>query len=75
MAKYEYKNGLTVRITRASSIESEEWYKNFETIEELMEFVQDNGSCILTPPKPQAWGREVPYYAKWELLIYDDWIE
>lgn len=73
-AKYIYPNGLTARITRTSNYE-DKYKKNFSSIEELMEFVQENGACVIAPPKPKAWGVEDPYYKEWEIEIYDDWRE
>lgn len=74
--KYIYSNGMTAKIVRTSdSLSDEEHIKNFGSLEELMEFIQDQGKCIIFPPKDKRWAAIDPDYKLWKIEIYDDWRE
>lgn len=42
--------------------------KGFSSLQELLEFVNEQGECILIPPDPYV-------KKEWELEIYDDYRE
>lgn len=74
--KYIYSDGMTAKITRTSDYgDGERYIKNFGSLEELMEFIQDRGKCVIFPPKDKRWAAIDPDYKLWEIEIYDDWRE
>lgn len=74
--KYIYSDGMTAKITRTSDyVGGEKYIKNFGSLEELMEFIQDQGECVIFPPKDKRWTAIDPDYKLWGIEIYDDWRE